>query len=153
MFFSQSIDKAPFSRGRLKDISFEPSRHPSVLDELPYRESFFDPDPESFFSIITYTYKIRFSMNEHVRSGFYGMANKPLPFSAKAGRNPVMDFYSDGIPRIYLAADCLLIRGRISTFEPQCLQILTSSPKNRKIRSAADIFFTSDGSYVFSKSA
>lgn len=40
MFFRHGIEKVPFSRDSLENISFEPSRHPSALDELPYRESF-----------------------------------------------------------------------------------------------------------------
>ena len=40
MFFRHGIEKVPFSRDSLENISFEPSRHPSELDELPYRESF-----------------------------------------------------------------------------------------------------------------
>ena len=40
MFFRHGIEKVPFLRDSLENISFEPSRHPSALDELPYRESF-----------------------------------------------------------------------------------------------------------------
>ena len=40
MFFRHGIEKVPFSRDSLENISFEPSRHPSALDEIPYRESF-----------------------------------------------------------------------------------------------------------------
>ncbi len=37
MFFRHGIEKVPFSRDSLENISFEPSRHPSAFDELPYR--------------------------------------------------------------------------------------------------------------------
>ena len=40
MFFRHGIEKVPFSRDSLENISFEPSRHPSALDKFPYRESF-----------------------------------------------------------------------------------------------------------------
>lgn len=49
MFFRHGIEKVPFSRDSLENISFEPSRHPSALDELPYRESFFDRIPNWLF--------------------------------------------------------------------------------------------------------
>lgn len=68
-----------FSRGRLKDISFEPSRNPSVFDELSYRESFFEPDRESFLRIDKYTFKARIVMKKMTDQGFYGITNKPLP--------------------------------------------------------------------------
>lgn len=49
MFFRHGIEKVPFSRDSLENISFEPSRHPSTLDGLPYRESFFDRIPNWLF--------------------------------------------------------------------------------------------------------
>ena len=49
MFFRHGIEKVPFSRDSLENISFEPSRHPSALDELPYRESFLAGFPTGSF--------------------------------------------------------------------------------------------------------
>ena len=61
MFFRHGIEKVPFSRDSLENISFEPSRHPSALDELPYRESFFDRIPNRFFWVECFLLKCAFS--------------------------------------------------------------------------------------------
>lgn len=61
MFFRHGIEKVPFSRDSLENISFEPSRNPSALDGLPYRESFFDRIPNWFFWVECFLSKSTFS--------------------------------------------------------------------------------------------
>ena len=79
MFFRHGIEKVPFLRDSLENISFEPSRHPSALDELPYRESFFDRIPNRLFRVECFLSKSKFSRRYGLNTGFLGIANKPLP--------------------------------------------------------------------------
>ena len=54
MLFRHGIEKVPFSQDCLENISFEPSWHPSVLDELSYRDSFFDLVLERLFWAVAF---------------------------------------------------------------------------------------------------
>ena len=78
MFFRHAIEKVPFSRDRLENISFEPSRHPSALDEFPYRESFFTGFSTGS-SGWNFPFKMHIFQQIWIKYRIFDMANKPLP--------------------------------------------------------------------------
>ena len=58
MFFGHGIEKDPFSRVSLKNISFEPSRRPSGAGMLRYRDSFMAERADKFSKSLNVSYEI-----------------------------------------------------------------------------------------------
>ena len=77
MFFRHGIEKVPFSRDSLENISFEPSRHPSALDEIPYRESFLNGFPTDSYGWSVSFQKAHFLAVMNKIQGFWVWQTSP----------------------------------------------------------------------------
>lgn len=123
MFFGHGIEKDPFSRVSLKNISFEPSRRPSGATVLRYRNSFCGREESQGYKASDVLLKSPAKRKKGIYEEVLRMPSKPP--SRKLFKTPILLFTCQAA-RMNRIALVRLILGMISSTPWHFSQIVTS---------------------------